>query len=506
MPGFEALLEGLNLEKIIGDKIKDLTVEKVLELARNSHVKFSYDDLLERAAGDRLIAGERARSEARSAFDFERQMQAYLVHLGDINTVFDAGDAANKNWLGAAEAFGAVRRERSDFVAEGGNPTDEAVSRYVKAIQTPFTFVEEQDKRFRRLGTAKDYLPLVKNWAEYAEPANPGAGSQISDSNAESIASEIAKAMKSGETEKLSQSAQDTLELEELKTRLKNLYFGLRDFKQPGRLINKFYRKDAGRAIIEGESLQKELQEKLDFLLKRRDKLLRSQTVGDADDDETGGGSEVAGLRPSGGRPWRPEDAYWDYKSAPTYDRARFPQGVKDASLQKDLSPVAEMRFGNSLGGGTNSGGGSKLSLGAATESESKSLDKFKELAPSAISAAESVAGAVIKNEQAKAGVLALMETAQAIVAGVSGNVPGAIAHGAAAALYTSVALGGGSSSAPAVGGTPSSGGGGGANQSGTPQVVNVFYGVLGTPQQVGLAAQKAISATKGTGFSGAGV
>lgn len=133
--------------------------------------------------------------------------------------------------------------------------------------------------------------------------------------------------------------------------------------------------------------------------------------------------------------------------------------------------------------------------------------------APNAITAAGEVAAAFVDGEREKAGIMAVTQTAAAIVAGVTGNPVQAAGHTAAAALYASVAAGvtGGSPSTASTGGA--GGGGAAAPDTGTGtsagtgtggQVVNVYFGkgfVVGTAQQVGVAVQGALGSLKGTGL-----
>ena len=161
-------------------------------------------------------------------------------------------------------------------------------------------------------------------------------------------------------------------------------------------------------------------------------------------------------------------------------------------------------------------GGGAGGKLGHALESVSAGVQKIGKdwhglgaAAPDAISAAGSVAGAFIDNERQKAGVLAVAEAAASIASFATGNIPGGIAHGAAAALYGSVAagVGGGASAAPAAGGGA---GGGSSGASGAPSsgaggnhTYNVFMGrgfVIGTPQKVAKELAGTMQSLNGTG------
>lgn len=135
------------------------------------------------------------------------------------------------------------------------------------------------------------------------------------------------------------------------------------------------------------------------------------------------------------------------------------------------------------------------------TESKNKTGD--------IIGAVGNVAAAFVDGEREKAGVLALMETAAAAVAIATGDIPGAIAHGTAAALYGSVAgglIGGGASAAPAATGgggfaATAAGGGGGAGGPAGATVIN-FNAPLGTAYEIGKSVVKAQKAAGASGWS----
>lgn len=132
-----------------------------------------------------------------------------------------------------------------------------------------------------------------------------------------------------------------------------------------------------------------------------------------------------------------------------------------------------------------------------------------KDKAGSIIGAVGGVAAAFVDGEREKAGVLALMETAAAAVAIATGDIPGAIAHGTAAALYGSVAgglIGGGASAAPAATGgggfaATAAGGGGGAGGPAGATVIN-FNAPLGTAYEIGKSVVKAQKAAGASGWS----
>ena len=126
------------------------------------------------------------------------------------------------------------------------------------------------------------------------------------------------------------------------------------------------------------------------------------------------------------------------------------------------------------------------------------------------IGAVGNVAAAFVKGEREKAGILAIMETAQAVAYALTpGKQAMAIAHGAAAALYGSIALGviSGGSGTPTVPGGGGFAAGGGATSSGgsTGQagatVIN-FNAPLGTAYEIGKSVVKAQKAAGSSGWS----
>lgn len=133
-----------------------------------------------------------------------------------------------------------------------------------------------------------------------------------------------------------------------------------------------------------------------------------------------------------------------------------------------------------------------------------------KNQAGALIGAVGNVASAFVDGEREKAGILAIMETAQAIASAAIGDVPGAIAHGSAAALYGSVAggliSGGGAAAAPAAGGGGFAAGGAAAGGAGGPSgpattVIN-FNAPLGTAYEIGKSVVKAQKAAGSSGWS----
>jgi len=133
-----------------------------------------------------------------------------------------------------------------------------------------------------------------------------------------------------------------------------------------------------------------------------------------------------------------------------------------------------------------------------------------KNKASGVIGAVGNVAAAFVDGEREKAAILAVMEGAQAVASVAVGDIPGAIAHGAAAALYGSVAgglIGGGASTAPSAGGggfaaggaTAGTGEGGGGGPATT--VIN-FNAPLGTSYEIGKSVVKAQKAAGASGWS----
>jgi hypothetical protein len=133
-----------------------------------------------------------------------------------------------------------------------------------------------------------------------------------------------------------------------------------------------------------------------------------------------------------------------------------------------------------------------------------------KNQAGALIGAVGNVATAFVDGEREKAGILAIMETAQAIASAAIGDVPGAIAHGSAAALYGSVAggliSGGGAAAAPSAGGggfaAGGAGAGGGAATGGPATTVINFNAPLGTAYEIGKSVVKAQKAAGSSGWS----
>jgi len=135
-----------------------------------------------------------------------------------------------------------------------------------------------------------------------------------------------------------------------------------------------------------------------------------------------------------------------------------------------------------------------------------------KEAKMAIASAAAQGAASMIESEQASAGIMALVSAAEAWRNYGTGNIPGAIASGIAAAQYALVAgtgkptlpgLGGGGSDAPTYTG-PRAQAASGAEPTGAGGVVNVTFGkgfIIGSPQTVGQAINGAVQSLAGTGY-----
>jgi len=157
-----------------------------------------------------------------------------------------------------------------------------------------------------------------------------------------------------------------------------------------------------------------------------------------------------------------------------------------------------------------------KAGLGSALVETTKQIKAVsagwndnKNKASGVIGAVGNVAAAFVDGEREKAAILAVMEGAQAVASVAVGDIPGAIAHGAAAALYGSVAGGliSGGTAAPSAGGggfaasgaTAGTGEGGGGGPATT--VIN-FNAPLGTSYEIGKSVVKAQKAAGASGWS----
>lgn len=146
-------------------------------------------------------------------------------------------------------------------------------------------------------------------------------------------------------------------------------------------------------------------------------------------------------------------------------------------------------------------------SLASSVSSVTKNWKSFAESGADAISSAGQVAAAFVDGEKQKAAILAIMETAAAVVAFTTQNYVAGAGHTAAALLYAGVA-GGAIGNASAAGG--GGGGGfaeaamgstGGASNSGKPSTVVVnFNQPLATKQEIGKAIAGAMRSLSGTG------
>ena len=136
----------------------------------------------------------------------------------------------------------------------------------------------------------------------------------------------------------------------------------------------------------------------------------------------------------------------------------------------------------------------------------------LKASAPDAISAVGEVAASVVSGERTKAGILAITEAAAA--AASYPNIPGMVAHSAAATLYAAAAAG----VIPTASGSGSSGGGSAAagqsrsssgqdaaQSSSGPRVVHVHFPagfVVGTKHEIAQHIVKTVQGIKGTGYA----
>lgn len=139
--------------------------------------------------------------------------------------------------------------------------------------------------------------------------------------------------------------------------------------------------------------------------------------------------------------------------------------------------------------------------------------DKQKSAASGIIGAVGQTAAAFVDGEKQKAAILALMETAQAVVSFAAGDIAGGVAHTTAAGLYGAVAGGligtagaGGAGAGAASGGggfaaTGGGGAGGGAATGPATTVIN-FNAPLGTAYEIGKSVVKAQKAAGGSGWS----
>ena len=154
---------------------------------------------------------------------------------------------------------------------------------------------------------------------------------------------------------------------------------------------------------------------------------------------------------------------------------------------------------------------GSALSETAKQVKEvSKAWEESKNKSGLVIGAVGAVAASFVDGEKEKAGILAIMELAQAAVSIATGDIAGAAAHGTAAALYGSVATGIISSGASSTGtsgaggfnaGATASGGTGAQGITGTTTVIN-FNAPLGTQYEIGKSVVKAQKAAFSMGWS----
>jgi len=131
------------------------------------------------------------------------------------------------------------------------------------------------------------------------------------------------------------------------------------------------------------------------------------------------------------------------------------------------------------------------------------------------IAASGAAATAFIEDEQTKAAILAITETAASVAAFAGGNIPGGIAHAASAAIYAGVAggaipTGGAGTAGTATAGATTGGGGAvtgatgeaGGGGGGVTQVFNFNKGfVVGSTQEVAKGISGTLRSVNGTGY-----
>lgn len=146
--------------------------------------------------------------------------------------------------------------------------------------------------------------------------------------------------------------------------------------------------------------------------------------------------------------------------------------------------------------------------MAAANENLTNAID-------GTIAASGAAATAFIEDEQTKAAILAITETAASVAAFAGGNIPGGIAHAASAAIYAGVAGGAIPTSGAGTAGTATAGattGGGGAvtgttgetggGGGGVTQVFNFNKGfVVGSTQEVAKGISGTLRSVNGTGY-----
>lgn len=152
-------------------------------------------------------------------------------------------------------------------------------------------------------------------------------------------------------------------------------------------------------------------------------------------------------------------------------------------------------------------------SLSAGVQEATVQFKDVGKVAPDALSSIGKAGAQFVKDERARAAILAVTSTADAIRAAATGNLAGAALFGAAAVQYGLVAggvLGGApSGGVPQAGAAATTGAGGGAElggervaDGGAGRVTNItFQGLFATQAQVAQALQQTSQALNGTGF-----
>lgn len=186
-------------------------------------------------------------------------------------------------------------------------------------------------------------------------------------------------------------------------------------------------------------------------------------------------------------------------KSDAAKKQAREAFDVSVASFKEAAAATKGEDVGSQIFSGLSS------SIGEAVEQ----FGKVKKAGPGAFSAIGKAGAAAIDNERARAGILAITSTADAIRAGAQGNIPAAIGFGLAAAQYGLVAGGvlggtgaGATRGAAAGAGRPAFAAGPEGDGDGAARQVNItFNGVFTTQAQVGAGMKEAQMSLEGTGI-----
>lgn len=163
-------------------------------------------------------------------------------------------------------------------------------------------------------------------------------------------------------------------------------------------------------------------------------------------------------------------------------------------------------------------GPGLSNAFAAAVESGRKLANSWSATESNAsgiIGAVGNVAAAVVDSEKEKAGILAVMESAQAVAAFATGDLVGSAAHAAAAVMYGGIAggliggsTGGGAGAAPGGFGAQAQAApvAGGQGMGGGMTVVNNYNAPLGTRYEIGKSVAESAKAAKAWAKVPAGV